>query len=79
MAAVGRSWLFLAVVAAALALNVYYFATMPSAPQAASQGFSQEPCDRPVLVTRQQVWDATFSGEYPREYVEYAARYVRLD
>ncbi len=78
MAAVGRSWLFLAAVAAALALNVYYFATMPSAPQAA-QGFSQESCDRPVLVTRQQVWDATVSGEYPREYVEYAAWYVRLD
>lgn len=79
MVAVGRAWLFLVAVAAMLALNVYYFATMPSAPQTASHVFSQEPCDRPVLTTRQAVWDATYGSEYPREYLGYAAWWTRLE
>ena len=71
--------LLLGLSAVMLALNVYYFASMPSAPQGGSQEFLQEPCDRPVLTTRRQVWDATHGSEYPREYVAYAAWYVRLD
>lgn len=76
---ISRAGLFLACAAALLAVNVYYFATMPSVPRETTREFLQEPCDRPVLVTRQQVWDATFGSEYPREYVEYSAWWVRLE
>jgi len=42
--------------------------------------FELQPRDRPVLDTRPEVWEARMHGsEYPKEYVDYSAWWVRLD
>ena len=68
---------FLACVAAVFALCL----AMPVPhEQHVTQQFVQQPTDRPVLQTRRAVWDARANvSEYPKEYVDYAAWYVRLD
>lgn len=65
---------------------------MVAADEQAGEAFLQEPKDRPVLETVQQVWEAEttgtasfyFGGEHyvienlPKEYVKYSAWYCRM-
>ena len=70
----------LAIACAALGIMWAVALSWPAdAPEGHGTRFSQEPCDRPVLTTRQAVWEERFGGGYPKAYVDYAAWWVRLD